>query len=240
MKHEKTDVPSYQRIPSVTGNALILNVSLLSGLLPVILVMSNALLFTWESQQPSISDYVYTSARPFFYGIVFTLGLVLLFYKGYPENDGPIPMSDNQLATLSGIGALIVAIVPSNHCFEVMGVLQNDFRHIFWGQVHTIGAGIAYTPMALFLLFYFTQSGGVPENELPRDKIIRNRIYRICGWLIVISITFVIGMNLWKAMSDAPDCATANEFGYVFWAECVMQFAVFFGWGTKFAGRRFS
>ncbi len=229
-----------ERPESLTSDELMLAISVLTGILPILLYCSVWWFFKWDTQMPTMSEYIYTSAQPFFTGIVFSLGLIFYFYRGYPTNSGPIPLSDNQLANVAGIGAMMVAIFPSNTCTELLGVKTNLFHSPLAGMLHTFGAAIAFGTMSIFFLFYFTQTGGVPKSELRSDKRARNMIYLACGYIIFVCIAVDIFARIRDAIGQVPDCSVVHQVTYVFWLEAIMLAAISIAWFTKFAGERWT
>ncbi len=218
----------------ISGDTLILNVAILTAILPFILAFNTEFLFPWDHQQPSLSDYVYTTTRPVFYGLVYTLGVIMFFYHGYPQNNGPIPLTDNQLANLSGLCLVITATFPTSHCFSANSEPINFFRSEFWSGLHAVGAFMSYFTIALFSLFYFTQSNIQNPSHLGQNKRIRNRIHRICGVVVMLCLSFLIYKKIMVAIGDQDACFLYNRFSYIFHTETIMNLAIAISWGLKF------
>lgn len=97
---------------------------------------------------------------------------------------------------LAGIFILCVVCFPTsnitdiccdtNKKYAVTIIKPNDVREIF----HYISAGIFLLCLAFMSLFIFTKSNKLPD-ERGSKKVIRNRIYRVCGVSMIIAILII-------------------------------------------------
>lgn len=194
-------------------------IGLLGFALPLVLVGGYGL-YTAPNIQilPSLSEYVYTPFEPFFIGILYALGTMFFAYRGYSKNSGPIPISDNALANIAGGSAIITATIKTSTCLEFV----QETAPLGW--LHMIAASTTLTCMALFCIFYFTQSASPVLN---RQKILRNRIYKICGYSIVAGL--LIGMVVLHGSDVACDPKSTT----ILWLEWMMIWAFSLAWCVK-------
>lgn len=113
--------------------------------------------------QSSLSAYYYTDARDWFVGVLIAIGTYLFTYRGYD-------IRDKIYTTVAGCSAVLVAMVPTPH------------------TLHYIAAIVLFVCMGCLALFQFTKTG----QAFPDDKKLKsNKIYRICGLTIFVSIALI-------------------------------------------------
>jgi hypothetical protein len=130
----------------------------------------------------SISATYYQS--PALVGVLVPAALVLISYIGYDN-------TDNFLTSLAGIFGLGIVLFPCKVSWIPDGTPVGFFQMPveLSHMVHVGSAGIFFLSIALNSIFQFTKSGPVMTDR----KRIRNRIYRICGYsMIVVEIVFFI------------------------------------------------
>ena len=137
------------------------------SLVPVLILGSFILDHTTDIQA-SASAYYHTSMRNGLVGITCGISFFLLSYHGYT-------WKDSLASKLAGIFALGIAFFPTS--------ATNDKGDIF-SILHFITSGIFFVILAYMSIFLFTKSPG----NLTRKKKIRNRIYKICGIIMLISV----------------------------------------------------
>jgi hypothetical protein len=151
---------------------------------------------------PSISDYYYTPARNLFEGILFVLGFFLLAYKGYDARDSII-------ANFGFAFALGVALIPCQSSYFA---------------IHFLSAALLFGVFIWFSLAQFTKDkDGVRSSR----KKIRNRVYVICGWIMVACVV-VIGLS--HAFMEET---LRDNYHIVFWFESIALLAFGFSWLVK-------
>ncbi|MEN8173756.1 MAG: hypothetical protein ABFS03_12875 [Chloroflexota bacterium] len=153
----------------------------------------------WELLS-SISAYYYTGAVAVFSGALVALAVFLFSYRGY---DNQQRRRDRIAANIAGAAAILVAFFPTD--------VPKGFPALSWwtpimGTIHYVSAVILFSSFIFFSLFLFPISK-LEKEELPPDKLARNRIYISCGVAIVLCIiwAFIAVYN------DAP----------IFWPEAL-------------------
>ena len=129
----------------------------------------------------SISATYYQS--PALVGVLVPACIVLITYIGYN-------VWDNVVTTLSGIFGLGIVLFPCNVSWIPDGTKVGFFQIPIETSaiVHGACAGAFFLLIALNSIFLFTKSGA---TMTPRKKV-RNLIYRICGYsMIVLEVVFV-------------------------------------------------
>ena len=143
-------------------------VGLLGMSLIPILVLGSFILDHTQEIQVSVSAYYHTSMRNALVGIICAISLFLLSYNGYT-------WQDSLASKLAGLFALGIAFFPTS--------ATNDKGDIM-SKLHYITSGIFFVILSYMSIFLFTKSSG---NMMPEKKI-RNRIYRVCGIIMIISV----------------------------------------------------
>lgn len=181
-----------QNVPAMNGNVtkekkMYLRIRNLCGLLGMILPWL-ALFSAGIADHPSdewwwsISATYYQS--PALVGVLVPACIVLISYVGYD-------IWDNVVTALSGLFGLGIVLFPCSVSWIQEGTKVGFFQVPMEASstVHTICAAIFFFLIALNSIFLFTKSGG----DMTDRKIIRNRIYRICGWgMIALELAFVV------------------------------------------------
>lgn len=182
-------------------------IGVLGVLLPVILVLGCFSFGPCKSIQDSISDYYHTNMRDVFVGILFAIGLFLFSYKGYDDRD-------NIAGNLACLFALGVALFPTGDETSIISI------------IHFASATLLFMTLSYFCFFLFTLCEPGPPTSM---KIIRNRVYRTCGGVILMCI-FLIAVYMWFLSKNFPNLA---NFQPVFWLESIALWAFGFSWLIK-------
>lgn len=172
-------------------------------LLPFTLIFGDFLIFGGRSVLGSISTYYHSGMRDIFVGSVCAIALFMFFYKGYD-------MWDKWLTNLVGFFALGVAIFPTTEHKPDNTV----------GVIHLICAACFFLLLACISLFLFTKGG---KN---RQKVNRNRIYVICGIMIIVSIISIFIFMQFFAREGLKSC-------FIFWFETLALISFGVSWLTK-------
>lgn len=182
MKQNKEMLYSYYRIRKIIG--------LLGLLLPVLVV-----LFYGEILS-SLSHYYYTRSAVFFIAILSAFGLFLISYKGYERDKQTEWLSDNFITHIAGIAVLIVVLFPTDcsgsHSPSIDGICASaDYplfghQHALKSWIHFIGAGLFLFCMGWMSIFRFT------KGDINPSKQRKNKIYRLCGYIIWASIAILL------------------------------------------------
>jgi hypothetical protein len=149
--------------------------------------------------EPTISDYYALRTRDAFVGILFAISCFMFAYRGYEPTDA-------RAGKLASLCALCVALFPAGGT-------------AFEKTVHFGAAAGLLLVLSFFSLFLFTKSGGAPTPE----KLRRNRVYRTCGWLMVL---LVASIGLCYLLG-------ARDSGVVFWLESAALWAFGISWAVK-------
>lgn len=176
--------------------------------LPFALIFGNRLLGNENWLQPSISHYFYSYMHFAFVGVLFILGAILISYR---EKEYKLA---SRISTFAGIFAVCVAIFPTK--FDgFIGQEYIDIDVLYWKSwfkiIHFGSAGLLFVCFAVFCFVIFQKSDAdIKPSEFDKKKKLRNRIYKICGWGIVVSIIMIgtctlyeeyIGKNLFTKYS---------------------------------------
>jgi hypothetical protein len=176
-------------------------VGLLAFLLPVLMLLGTVFV-PGVCMRQSISGFYFTPVTgDLFVGTLCFIGLFLFTYRGW-EGD----KADNMLASFAGACSIGIALFPTLgiECAETAarmrgyiptGAGANPSQYMLFGtkgqwitseHVHLTLAGIFFVIIGYMCLFRFTKSNS--SNTMTAEKIKRNRVYRICGALIWLSV----------------------------------------------------
>lgn len=178
-------------------------VGVLGVSMPIVLAAWGLLLLRPPHLLPSLSDYYAIRPRDAFVGFLFTISWFLYTYEGYDRRD-------DLAGTLAGIFGLGVALFP-------------DSGPGLEPTIHYGCAAAMFLLLAYFSLALFTRTGGTPTPE----KLVRNRVYRACGVVILACIAL---MGLYK-LAGSP--AALARWDPVFWLETFALWAFGFSWFVK-------
>jgi cytochrome bd-type quinol oxidase subunit 2 len=186
--------------------------------LPAAMLLGNYIIDGCTNIQDSNSHYYYTVTGDLFVGILCAVGLFLFTYKGYTT-------LDNWASSLAGVCAVLIAMFPTNDnslnkCSNIVQLPISHTRNL----VHYGSAAMFFTILALMSLFLFTKSKGKKSNR----KRARNRIYRICGAIMLLAIATIAVYGL-----SGKSGAAYAKYHPVFWLEWVALLAFGTSWLVK-------
>ncbi len=174
-------------------------------LLPFVLMFGVFLLFDGDLPLITISQYYYSGMRDVFVGAICAIALFMFFYRGYDK-------WDDLLGNIAGFSALCIALFPTTE----------DGSSGLSRTVHFVAAGVFFITLAVFSIFLFTREASKPTSQ----KIKRNRIYRICGYIMIACLAaIVVYYNFFKEKHLKST--------FVFWAETTALVAFGVSWLTK-------
>jgi hypothetical protein len=189
LKNESIDdqIATYRRIRAAIG--------FLGIGLPLALLILPLLPFLKTSIQGSISGFYYTNLRELFTGILCAVGLFLIRYKGYKSSN--ILRNDNLLTNIAGYMAFGIALFPTDPdvCSQKIYSLF-PYCNSFLGYVHYAFALVFFVILALISIKVFT-IGQKKDVDIPISLINENKIYRLCGYLI---LGFILMIPLFAAL----------------------------------------
>lgn len=180
--------------------------------LPVILVLGH-LLIDRDPLPPSISDYYYSDMRDLLIGCMWALAVFMASYRGHERRDD----ITGDITCVSAILVSLFPVAPSTGATSTQELI---------GHVHLTAAGIFFISLAYFCLVLFRKGG--PSQE-PRKRM-RNRVYLVCGWVIVCCLVALIIFGIMDA-----HWSFIREYRLVFWAEAIGIWA--FGWSWLVKGQ---
>lgn len=184
--------------------------------LPLVMIAGNLLLGDCHRLQDTVSHYYYTVTGDLFVGILSAVAMFLFAYKGYERKD-------NFWTCLAGFFALCIALFPTNDnstdSCAVIHLPDNELRRV----IHYVSATAFFGILAGISLFLFTKNRG----QLTREKRARNKIYRLCGMLILLCIGLIGLYGLPKGSEGW------SSFKPVFWLEWVALLAFGVSWLVK-------
>lgn len=159
----------------------------------------------------SVSAYYWTGAVAVFVGVLVGLALFLFTYRGYADS-----RADRVLGRFAALCAACVALFPTR---APEGVTAPAWWTGVMLGIHNVAAGLLFVSFAVFSLWLFRKSR-VPEGEpLPPPKRVRNRVYLICGVVILACILWAGSAIVWPHP--------------VFWPEAIALWAFAVSWLVK-------
>jgi len=159
---------------------------------------------------PSISHYYYTRVGSIFIIIVSLLAIFLLIYKGKER-------TDLYLSSIAGLFALCLLLFPTDNLSKVccdpgysVTILKiSGFR----ATLHYVASAIFLGCLAAMSLFVFTKSDK-PAAQRSRGKKIRNRIFIVCGVLMIVALLTVAA-----GLGRLIPASFYNTYHLTFWME---------------------
>jgi len=126
----------------------------------------------------SISSTHYFNSYILFEGLVMATGLFLLTYRGYD-------IKDRVLSIIAGCGAILVSTFPCAPTSAAMIPAPWNVMMLPEGVsnvIHLVGAMTFFGCLFWIVEFQFTKTSS--SEPSPRKKL-RNRIYKVSGWIIL-------------------------------------------------------
>ena len=187
------------------------SIGLLGVLLPIVLLCFSLINFFNTQIQPSISHYYYTNLRDIFTGTLYAVGLFLFLYKGHTNKS--FLKNDNLLTNIAGVMATGVALVPT---FPAEGQVK-EYSVIPWdgGWFHYGFAAVLFLIFANLAINVFT-IGQAKNTAIPVSALNENRIYRVCGYSILVFLIMVpisSELNLFKYSTLVFEALSLFSFG---------------------------
>jgi hypothetical protein len=183
-------------------------VGIIGILLPIVLLVGKPLV-DGGGMLGSISAYYYTGMQNYFVGTLCALAVFFFSYRYAPR--------DNFLSTLVSLFALGVVFFPTT---------PGGADTTWTGRLHIASALLFFLMLAYFAYFIFTLPPLPKEEREPRKRL-RNKIYRICGITIVVSLLLAPILDF--VLSDA----VRDRIHPLFWLESIAVWAFSFSWMVK-------
>ena len=189
-----------------------------AGLLMPLVVRGGAYIFEGIHSGDSISAYYYTGMRDVFVSTLVLVGALLACYRT-PS------LSDNIIATISGVAAIGIALFPMDPYYgpEILEKYSQAASALCYVSHGILGAHFVFVGIFFaltFYLVYFRFSAFTPGRPTPQ-KLMRNRIYKVCG--IVMAASFL-------AIAAIALLARGRS---IFWPETVAVGAFAIAWLVK-------
>jgi len=201
-------------------------VGILGMLLPLLLWLCLFIASGHPRPLDSISHYYFTRVSGIFVIIVSLMAVFLLIYKGEDT-------LDFYLSSLAGIFALCLLMFPTGNISDLCCDASRPYSVTRLGKsglretYHYVSAGIFLLSLACMSIWIFTRSD-LPAAKRKRRKIIRNRIYRTCGVIMIASIALIFAGFLEIIPAGFYD---ANHL--TFWLEAVAVESFGVSWWIK-------
>jgi hypothetical protein len=208
LQENDTKIVSYNTIRKAVG---------LTGiLLPLILVMGNIILGNCKNIQESISAYYYTKMGYTLVGCLCAVALFLFCYRGHQK-------IDTWASNFAGICALGIAFFPTTGSCPVSNCIKScNSNAPYISILHNVFAALFFITLALISLKLFTMHDANPTPQ----KVKRNTIYKICGWIILICIATIAADTLFTLFTN-------RSWQPIFVLETIALFAFGISWLVK-------
>ena len=161
--------------------------------------------------QPSISHYYHTIMGDVFVGSLCAIAVFLFSYCGHTRRD--------KIATnLASVFAIGVALFPTARTENAAAPEE------VIGTIHLLFAGALFLTLAYISLKLFRLTDKV--NPTP-EKLARNRVYTVCGYVMLACIGLIAAVKLFF------DESAVMDFRPVYWLEAAAIIAFGVSWLTK-------
>jgi hypothetical protein len=195
--------------------------------LPLVLAIHPKRVSAFYGFEPSISDYFYTDRGDILVVFLSIISVFLLTYKGYTTGERILTI----LAAIAGMG---VAFVPTGmacgECYASVHTKSGGLIGSLAGLgLHFISAATFLLSLAVMSLVYFPKTNDkgslVPVDGRMSQKAKRNVVYKITGWIMVLSVMLLGVYFLLKPQ--------LGEFPVVYLLESIAVEAFGMSWLTK-------
>lgn len=179
-----------------------------------------------------------------FVGALCATGVFLLFYKGFPRNQGEHYLgkgrfaladfmarhvSDAHMARAAGVGALLTALFPV--CARDSQCRPASFEHIA-ELLHLGGAALFLVSLAWIAFFHFTRSRESPDNWDSATAAAKHAERRTHATLGLIMFACLGGIVASFALDWGKEVGP-GAYGPVFWFEAAAIWAFGASWLLK-------
>ncbi|PTQ72613.1 hypothetical protein [Celeribacter persicus] len=183
------------------------------------------------SLRDSVSNFFFSPLREMFTGSLAAIGVFLISYKGYPRRSDET-FSDQVLASVAGISALLVAFFPSladcippegmAHCVPPAETVTQKLIGVSASSwVHNLSAVVFFLCLVIFCLVQF------PKTE----SRVRPYIYKACGYGILVALAGIAGAFAMARWGGAE--TFVNVHNLIFWGEAAGIWIFALAWLTK-------
>jgi hypothetical protein len=212
---EEDPMPHKPSQDVVTVRRLRRGVGLVAILLPIVVTVGHSLLVGKFTLLGSVSGAYHTGMRDVFVGSMSAIAIFLISYRH--------ARIDDVLSTLAGLMALGVALLPSKHFDDTMSQTDKII-----GIGHVVASALMFLIMAIFCFFVFTRKDArTSKSDLPEPKRMRNNLYVLSGWAIVLALALGAAGSLYLSESIQAKVQP------MFWGEAIAIWAFGFAWLVK-------
>jgi hypothetical protein len=194
-------------------------VGILGILFPIVIVGGSFILGGCNEILGNLSTYYHTPMRNFFVGILCAIALFLFAYKGYSR-------IDSIAGNVACVFALLVAFFPTSVTEPLASCIPAPYVNQISSSIHFLSAGGFFMVMAFFSIFLFTRK----EPKTTRMKLKRNKVYRLCGYIILGSILL---MAVFYGLDKYDMLPGLEKFDPVLWLETLALWAFGVSWLVK-------
>jgi len=185
-------------------------IGIIGAALPFVLAFGDILLGGTGIQR-SVSAYYYTGMRNIFVGSLCAIAVLILSYRGYK--------GDYIYLNVASVFAFGVAFFPTTPAMNATS------RDQIIGAFHLLFAACFFLMLAFITLHLFRKFD--PNKTQTRRKELRNVVYTICGYTILVCIALVAIVGFMS--NDSP----VKSLNPVFWLESLAVAAFGVAWFTK-------
>lgn len=202
-------------------------IGILGIALPIVLVAGSVIIDDCRGLLQSISDYYHTNLRNIFTGIMCSVAIFLFTYRGPDKQDAIAGKLGCFFALGLAFFPTVIDGATCRLCEDTTIKCQSITSQELWmSKVHMISALLFFLVLIYFSLFLFTKSGsGKPTPE----KVIRNRLYRVCGYTMLVCIILLVVYVLLLS-SKYP---ALEKYNIIFWLETIALTAFGVSWLVK-------
>ncbi len=186
-------------------------------LLPAVLLLGTFLIGKCWQVQNSISHYYYTIMGDVFVGTLCAVAVFLMAYKGYSR-------ADNVATNLAGFFALLIPFFATNNDPSSLCAIRFLPDAAWRSILHYVSAALFFLTLAYISLFLFTKSEGAKTAQ----KIIRNRVYVVCGITMIVALLLIFAVKVFTALGQV-----LALYHPVFWFEWLALAAFGTSWLVK-------
>jgi hypothetical protein len=186
----------------------------------------------------TVSAYYYTGMRDVFVGTLILVGVLLAFYRTPRKRD-------QYVAVFTGLAAICIGIFPMDPVFPQN--IKDDYfmpedaklyiqDHYFpHGQlgIHNYAVTVFFGLGIYLVANSFKNTTKYSSNEqitMTEQKVKRNRIYRICAFLMLLSGVGIEVLSYLNGMKRYENLHLAN---YIFFPESLAISSFAFAWLVK-------
>ena len=121
---------------------------------------------------------------------------------------------------------MFIALFPAmRDCDSVIVNLVPFLSNTVTDGIHTLSASLFFGLLAFICICLFTKQG----DTITPMKLVRNRVYRICGFVILTSLA-ILGIYLFWLKKAFPELEVVRP---IFFIESIMLFAFGISWLVK-------